>query len=126
MSLAEAAPNPYQPSLMVIDGYRDETRDVRTLRLRFQDVHDAVVFPGWEPGQFGQFTVFGSGESVFALANAPWRPAVERGTAPTVECTFRRIGKVTSALQSLSRQHSVQRRSTQRRQPSQSSSSAHS
>ena len=102
MSLAEAVPNPYQPSLMVIDGFRDETPDVRTLRLRFQDPHEATVFRGWEPGQFGQFTVFGSGESVFALASAPWRPTVDRGSAPTVECTFRRVGKVTSALLALS------------------------
>lgn len=103
MSVAEAAPNPYQPSLMLIDDVRDETPDVRTLRLRFLDGHDAAAFAGWEPGQFGQFTVFGSGESVFALANAPWRPKVGRGRVPAIECTFRRVGKVTSALRAVSK-----------------------
>lgn len=71
MPLADALPNPYQPSLVRIHDYVDETPDVRTLRLQFVDEGDARGFAGWEPGQFGQFTVFGAGESVFALANAP-------------------------------------------------------
>ena len=60
-------------------------------------------FAGWEPGQFGQFTVFGAGESVFALANAPWRPNGDQGSVPTIECTFRMVGKVTSALRAMSK-----------------------
>ena len=99
-SAGAALPNPYRPSLMRIDGFHDETPDVRTLRLRFVDAGEAEVFTGWEPGQFGQFTVFGAGESVFALANAPWRP--NGGSVPEIECTFRRVGKVTSALSALS------------------------
>ena len=87
MSVAEAYANPYRPSPMVIEDLRDETPDVRTLRLRFVDDRDAAAFRGWEPGQFGQFTVFGTGESVFALANAPWRPAAAAGGSPTVERT---------------------------------------
>jgi NAD(P)H-flavin reductase len=102
MAVPEQVPNPYRPSRMVIDGFRDETPDVRTLRLRFVDPDDAAGFAGWEPGQFGQFTVFGAGESVFALSNAPWRPSAPGGGEPTVECTFRTVGKVTSALHALS------------------------
>ncbi len=93
--------NPYKPSLMRIADFHDETADVRTLRLRFASDDEGPAFGGWEPGQFGQFTVFGAGESVFALANAPWRP--ENGSVPTIECTFRRVGKVTSALRAMSR-----------------------
>ncbi len=101
MSLAECLPNPYRPSLMRIDDFRDETADVRTLSLRFAGEGEAEVFTGWRPGQFGQFTAFGAGESVFALANAPWRP--QAGSVPVIECTFRTVGKVTSALRAMSR-----------------------
>ena len=103
MQLAEAIPNPYQPSLMRIDAFSDETPDVRTLRLQFTDSDEARSFGGWQPGQFGQFTVFGAGESVFALANVPWRPNGDSGAVPTIECTFREVGKVTTALRSMSR-----------------------
>jgi len=102
MQLAEAIPNPYQPSLMLIDSFSDETPDVRTLRLQFVDSDEARSFAGWRPGQFGQFTVFGAGESVFALANQPWRSNGDGGDAPTIECTFREVGKVTTALRSMS------------------------
>jgi len=102
MALAEAIPNPYEPSLMRIHGFKDETSDVRTLQLRFVDDDEAAGFAGWKPGQFGQFTVFGAGESVFALANRPWRPNGGGGEPPIIECTFRRVGKVTSALREMS------------------------
>jgi len=102
MPLAEAAPNPYQPQLMRINDFHDETADVRTLSLQFVDDDEAGAFTGWEPGQFGQFTVFGAGESVFALANAPWRPNGNPDDTPTIECTFRMVGKVTSALRDMS------------------------
>ena len=101
MALAEIVPNPYHPKLTRIVGFSDETADVRTLRLQFEDADEAAAFEGWQPGQFGQFTVFGAGESVFALANAPWHPNGGDG-APTIECTFRTMGKVTTALRALS------------------------
>ncbi|OFV89115.1 MAG: heterodisulfide reductase subunit F [Acidobacteria bacterium RBG_16_68_9] len=77
---------------------RQETSDVRTLTMGFVEPDDAKAFPGWGPGQFGEFTVFGSGESVFAISNAPWRPNGQGGPAPVIECTFRDVGKVTHAL----------------------------
>jgi sulfhydrogenase subunit gamma (sulfur reductase) len=107
MPLAEAIPNPYQPSLMQICDTHDETADVRTLRLQFIDDDEAAGFAGWAPGQFGQFTVFGAGESVFAIANAPWRPDGRREGAPTIECTFRTVGKVTSALRAMSKGQAI-------------------
>lgn len=89
-------PNPYRPSLVRIESTRDETPDVRTLALRFVDENEQPA--GWAPGQFGEYTVFGSGECVFALANAP---DDDPGGAPLVECTFRAVGKVTHALRGL-------------------------
>jgi len=89
--------NPYRPHLMRIASARDETHDVRTLNLRFIDADTAASFPVWKPGQFGEFTVFGSGECVFAVANAPPREPGETA----IECTYRAIGKVTNALRDL-------------------------
>ena len=90
--------NPYRPHLVRIAAMRDETPDVRTLTLHFADEVAGASFPAWEPGQFGEYTVFGAGECVFALANPPDR---ERAGAPTLECTYRAIGKVTTALRGL-------------------------
>ena len=96
--MAEAGPmvNPYRPYLLRIAAMRDETPDVRTLTLRFTDENEGARFPAWDPGQFGEFTVFGAGECVFALANPPARDG-----APVLECTYRAIGKVTNALRGL-------------------------
>ena len=90
--------NPYRPHLLRIAAARDETPDVRTLDLRFVDADAAASFPAWKPGQFGEYTVFGAGECVFALANAPAR---EPGGTPAIKCTYRAIGKVTTALRNL-------------------------
>jgi len=87
--------NPYRPSLLRVRAARDETPDVRTLTLEFVDERERERFPGWRPGQFGEYTVFGAGECVFALANAP---DDEPDGAARIECTYRAIGKVTHAL----------------------------
>ncbi len=99
---AEAIQNPYRPQLLRIGGVRDETPDVRTLRLEFTEEGAVEGFPGWGPGQFGEFTVFGEGECVFAISNAPWQPGMPDRPIPTVECTFKAVGKVTHALRSQS------------------------
>lgn len=105
--MAEAEPlmdNPYRPHLVRIEAMRDETPDVRTLQLRLVDESAARGFPRWEPGQFGEYTVFGAGECVFALANHPQH---EPGKPPLLECTYRAIGKVTHALRSLGVGHLI-------------------
>jgi len=83
-----------QPHCVRIMSERDETHDVRTLRLEFLDAAAGRAF-AWRPGQFGEFSVFGAGEAVFTLANAPSRGGY-------IECTTRAIGKVTGALRALS------------------------
>jgi NAD(P)H-flavin reductase len=65
------------------------------LTLGCVDPATAASLPSWHPGQFGEYTVFGSGESVFALANAP---NGDDPSARVIECTYRAIGKVTLAL----------------------------
>jgi len=98
MSEAATMVNPYRPHLLRIESMRDETPDVRTLTLGFVDEAQGTGFPAWEPGQFGEYTVFGAGESVFALANTADRDPT---SAAVIECTYRAIGKVTAALRDL-------------------------
>ncbi len=91
---ANGTTNAFQPHLVRIATAHEETHDVRTLRLEFLEPDTGRQFH-WEPGQFGEFSVFGAGESVFTLANAPTR-------AGYIECTMRAIGKVTGAFRALS------------------------
>lgn len=83
--------NLFKPELLRIESIRDETPDVRTLRLR---PVNAKVSVQWKPGQFAEFSAFGSGEAVFTLANSPTR-------SEFIECSFRAIGKVTHGLRDL-------------------------
>ena len=86
--------NTFLPHLVRIAAAHDETPDVRTLRLEFADPEVGRQFR-WEAGQFGEFSVFGFGEAVFTLANAPTRPGY-------LEITTRAIGKLTGAIRKLS------------------------
>jgi len=83
----------YRPHLMTITGLIDETPDTRTLRLEFQDEELRRSF-AFRAGQFGEFSVFGAGECTFCIASPPTRPGA-------IECTFRAVGKVTTALRDL-------------------------
>jgi NAD(P)H-flavin reductase len=96
--------NPYRPHLLRIAAARDETPDVRTLTLSFVNQAEGAAFPRWEPGQFGEYTVFGAGECVFALANPPLE---QEAGVPTIECTYRAAGKVTHALRGLDVGHVI-------------------
>lgn len=84
--------SPLRPRPFRIESLRDETPDVRTLRLL---PGDGGEVPTWRAGQFGEFSVFGQGEAVLTMANSPSRGDV-------VECSFRAVGKVTGALRNLS------------------------
>jgi sulfhydrogenase subunit gamma (sulfur reductase) len=83
----------YTPHPMTVESIRQETSDIKTFRLAFRDdsVKERFAF---EAGQFGVFSVFGSGEAPFGIANAPTRGGY-------VECSVKRVGKVTHALHNL-------------------------
>lgn len=83
--------SPLRPRLMRIVQAQDETPDVRSLRLTPIDGGTKIE---WLPGQFGEFSVFGTGEAVFTMANSPTRDEY-------LECGFRAIGKVTLGLRNL-------------------------
>lgn len=84
--------NAFLPRLMRVETVREETPDVRTLRLVPLDPKAALA---WRAGQFAFFSVFGAGECVFTIANPPTRP-------DHIDCTFKELGKVTTALRRLS------------------------
>lgn len=85
--------NLYQPYLMRVTEVIDETPDVRTLRLEFQDPKMAEEFT-FSAGQFGEYSVFGEGESTFCVASPPTRKGY-------IECSFKMTGRVTRALRRL-------------------------
>lgn len=80
----------YEPYLMRIAAITQETSDTKTFRLAFADPADHEGFT-FEPGQFGLFSVFGHGEATFGLANSPTRNGY-------IECSVKRVGRVTGAL----------------------------
>ena len=82
--------NIYKPYLMEIESITEEAPEVKTFKLRFKNKEDAEKF-SFKAGQFGEYSVIGEGESTFCIASSPTRKGY-------IECTFRKVGKVTSAL----------------------------
>jgi len=86
--------NIYKPELMEVIEIVDETADTKTFKLRFKDENTAKNF-NFKAGQFGEYSVFGEGESTFCIASAPTRKDY-------IECSFKQVGKVTTALRRIS------------------------
>jgi NAD(P)H-flavin reductase len=82
--------NIYRPMLMSIGKVITETPDVRTFQLHFAREEDRKNFT-FRAGQFAEYSVFGVGECTFCIASSPTR-------MEHIECTFRKTGRVTSAL----------------------------
>lgn len=90
--IAGTDPHVYQPSLMRIAAIREEAPLVKTLRLEFIEAADHERFgQTFRTGMFGLYGVFGEGESTFCIASPQTR-------TDYIECTFRKAGRVTSAL----------------------------
>ncbi len=85
--------NIYLPYRMKVAKITKEAPAIRTLRLEFSDPADAESF-SFKTGQFAEYSVFGEGESTFCIAS----PHTRKGY---VECTFRQVGRVTTALSNL-------------------------
>jgi NAD(P)H-flavin reductase len=84
--------NIYLPYLVKIEKIIQEAPGVKTFRLKFVNEDESRAF-NFKAGQFGEYSVFGKGESTFCIASSPTRQGY-------IECTFRQAGKVTSALAS--------------------------
>lgn len=78
---------------MRIEKITEEAPEVKTFRLTFVNEEDAQNFD-FKAGQFGEYSVMGEGESTFCVASSPTRKGY-------IECTFRKMGRVTSALYNL-------------------------
>ena len=87
--------NLYQPQLVTVTDVVDETVDTRTFRLEFRDARFRESF-SFRAGQFGEYSVFGAGESTFCIASPPTRKGY-------IECTFKAVGKVTAELREVNR-----------------------
>ena len=85
--------NIYLPYLATVAEVIDETPDVRTLRLVFQDEQLQESF-SYRAGQFAEYSAFGAGESTFCIASSPTRKGY-------IECSFRSVGRVTEELRRL-------------------------
>jgi len=75
---------------MRIEKVTEEAPGVKTFRLNFTNDSDREHFV-FRAGQFGEYSIFGEGESTFCIASSPTRKDY-------IECTFREAGRVTSAL----------------------------
>jgi NAD(P)H-flavin reductase len=84
------ASNTYKPYLMKIESITEEAPLVKTFRLNFISEADRDAF-NFKAGQFGEYSVFGEGEATFCIASSPTKKDY-------IECTFRQVGRVTSAL----------------------------
>jgi NAD(P)H-flavin reductase len=82
--------NIYKPYLAKIEELRWETADTKTFKLVFTDPDVAEKF-NFKAGQFGEYSSFGEGESTFCISSSPTRKGY-------IECSFKVIGKVTTAL----------------------------
>ena len=87
---ATLIPLDYRPSKMRIAAITQETPDVKTFRLDFYSEDEAKQF-NFQPGQFGLYSVFGAGEATFCIASSPTRKGY-------IECSVKRVGKVTNEL----------------------------
>jgi len=80
----------YTPDLMEVVGIRQQTPDVKSMRVRFWSPERNTQF-GFRVGQFGIFSAFGFGESTFNIcSSSSWKDSLE--------FCFRKVGRVTEAL----------------------------
>ena len=88
-----AGDNAYVPHMAVIEKVVDETYDTKTFHFNFKDDKLRQEFT-FESGQFGEYSVFGVGEAPFCISSSPTRK-------DHLECSVRRVGKVTNAMHRL-------------------------
>ncbi|HCS77274.1 MAG TPA: heterodisulfide reductase subunit F, partial [Syntrophaceae bacterium] len=84
--------NPYIPYPVVVDKIITEvdTKDIKTFRFKFVNPEDEQKY-AYIPGQFGELSIYGKGESPIGIASSP----TQKGY---VEFTVQKAGVVTSAL----------------------------
>ena len=86
--------NPYLPEVATVVQIIEETPNIKTFRMRFDDPEVQKNF-SFEPGQVGQFGIFGIGESTFAISSKP-------SEKDFIQFSVMKAGEVTKALHNLS------------------------
>ncbi len=85
--------NPYCPELATVREVIQETANIRTLRLTLDDPEKMRQF-SFQPGQVGQLSVFGVGESTFVINSPPT-------CKDYLQFSVMRVGEVTQRLHQL-------------------------
>lgn len=85
--------NPLLPEIATIIETVQETHNIKTFRVRFDDEAKMKAFH-FEPGQVGQLSNFGVGESTFVINSPPTR-------MDYLQFSVMRAGEVTTALHKL-------------------------
>ncbi|HOW56330.1 MAG TPA: FAD/NAD(P)-binding protein [Syntrophorhabdaceae bacterium] len=82
--------NPYLPELATVTKVIEETPNIKSFQVVFNDQEKMKNFK-FEPGQVGQLSVFGVGESTFVINSPPTRMEY-------LQFSVMKAGEVTSAL----------------------------
>ncbi len=88
------AGNPYLPEVGTVIDVIQETPNIKSFRVRFDDPEVMANF-SFSPGQVGQLGIFGVGESTFAINSSP-------SEKEYLQFSVMKAGEVTSALHTLS------------------------
>ncbi|MBW2368943.1 MAG: FAD/NAD(P)-binding protein [Deltaproteobacteria bacterium] len=86
--------NPYLPEMATIQEAIQETHNIKTFRVVLNNAERMKAF-SFEPGQVGQLSVFGTGESTFVINSPPTR-------MDYLQFSVMRAGEVTGTLHTLS------------------------
>lgn len=85
--------SPYRPELATIRKVIQETHNIKTFRVTLDDPERMRAFT-FRPGQVGQLSVFGVGESTFVINSPPTR-------MDYLQFSVMRVGEVTQKLHQL-------------------------
>ncbi len=85
--------NPYLPEMVTITNIIEETPNIKSFQVVFNDPERMKTFK-FEPGQVGQLSVFGVGESTFVINSPPTR-------MDYLQFSVMKAGEVTAALHDL-------------------------
>jgi NAD(P)H-flavin reductase len=85
--------NPYLPDIGTVQEIIQETPGIKTFRVTLNEPGAMEGFE-FKPGQVGQLSVFGSGESTFVINSPPTRKEF-------LQFSVMRVGEVTTALHGL-------------------------
>lgn len=92
-TVPQDAANPYVPYKATVKEVVNETPNIMTFRVTLDDPEEMKNFR-FEPGQVGQLSFFGAGESTFVINSPPTR-------MDYLQFSVMRVGEVTSRLHSL-------------------------